>query len=169
MPHPSTAAIKLARRHWFLLLLPVWFACSFAFSRSLDWRLEGRMGEATILFDWCVFLPFAYALSLRRAVPPRAALLRTLGLAGAGLWVGRLFVPDGAENLLTSLGWLRYPWLAVVLVVEGAVIVALLRAVFAGRADAAAFERAGVPPFAAKLMLLEARFWRWVWRTMRGG
>lgn len=168
MPHQSATAIELARRHWFVLLLPVWLACSLAFSRSLDWRVDGRLGEATILFDWCIFLPLAYALSVRRTVRPPTALLRALGLAGAGLWVGRLLVPDGAEHLLARLGWLRYPWLAVVLVVEGAVIIALLRAVYAGRADNAAFERAGVPPLLARLMLLEARFWRWVWRLLRG-
>ena len=159
----------LARRHWFWLLMPLWLLASYRLRGSLDWRTEGRIGEATILFDWCVFLPALYATSLWRTLPRRAVLLRTLGLCCAGLWVAGLLVPDTAEHLLARLGPLRYVGVAAALLVEGALFVATLRLIFSGRADAPSLERLGAPPFLARLMLLEARFWRWLWSHMRGG
>ena len=157
----------LARRHWFWLLLPFWLFISCMLRTAIDWRTEGRAGETTMLFDWCVFLPALYAASLWRTVPPRTVLIRMLGLSCAGLWVAGLLVPDPAEHLLTRLGPLRYFGMAAALAVEGALFVATLRLIFSGRADAPALERLGAPPFLARLMLLEARFWRWVWSRLR--
>ena len=157
-----------ARRQWFWLLMPLWLLASHTLRGSIDWRTEGRTGEVTMLFDWCVFLPALYAASLWRTLPLRAVLLRALGLSCAGLWVAGLLVPDAAEHLLARLGPLRWLGVAVALLVEGALFAATLRLLFSGRADAPALERLGAPPLLARLMLLEARFWRWLWTRLRG-
>lgn len=169
MPHLSAASARaFARRHWFLLLTPFWAAASIHLRLSLDWRDDARLGEAALLFDWCVFLPALYAFSLRRALPLRAILLRALGASCAGLWIAGLLVPDAAERLLRDLAWLRYAEQAGLVLLEGAAALAMLRLLLCGRADAAALAREGVPPFVARLMLAEARFWRWVWAKVRG-
>ena len=160
--------LRLAGRHWFYLLLPFAAAAAFDLHRSFDWRRDGALGEAVALFDWCVFLPGMFLLCYRRAMPGRARALRTVGLVCGGLWTAALIVPDGSERMIGAVAWLRYPGLALLLVAEAFVLVAVLRITFGGEADAAELERLGVPAPLAQLMLLEARFWHRVWRSLRG-
>lgn len=167
-PSTTTPLARLARRHWFWLLMPFWLLASHQFRASLDWRVEGRAGEAAMLFDWCLFLPALHAVSLWGTVPPRAVLLRALGMACAGLWIAGLLVPDHAEDLLARLRPVRHLGVAVALLVEGALFAGTVRLLVTGRAGAPALERLGAPPPLARLMLLEARFWRWVWARVRG-
>ena len=159
---------RTAVRHWFYLLLPMAAVAAFQFRAAVDWRSEAALGEATALFDWCVFLPAMFLLCYRRTMPPRALALRLVGLVCGGLWVAALIVPDGSERMIGAVSWLRYPGLALLLVAEAAAFVAVLRLTSGGDSDPAALQRLGVPAPVARLMLLEARFWRWVWRAVRG-
>ncbi|HEX8388737.1 MAG TPA: hypothetical protein VF636_06945 [Sphingomonas sp.] len=162
---PSRAS--LLRAHWFWPVAAVAFLASWNLSATLDWSREARLGEAAMLIDWCLFLPFLYALSLRGA-PPKVVAIRTLAIACSGLWVAKLLVPDASEALIARWDWLRWIGMAGLTAVELAVGVALFKLVLGDRADARALERAGAPPLLAKLLLLEARFWRWVWSRLRG-
>jgi hypothetical protein len=161
-------AMETARRHWFYLLLPFAVAASLALRSSIDWRSEAFRMEATTLFDWCVFLPAMFVLCYRRELTTGALAVRTVGIACAGLWAATLIVPDDYQRLIGSVAWLRYPGMAVVLAAEALVLVALFKVTFSKTPDAGELVRLGVPPFVAKLMLAEARFWRWVWRKLRG-
>lgn len=160
--------LRLAGRHWFYLLLPFAAAAAWTMQLSLDWERGATLGEATALFDWCVFLPAMFLLCYRRPMPARTLALRTVGLVCGGLWVAALIVPDGSERMIGAVAWLRYPGLTLLLVAEIFLLVAVMQITFGGEADPAELERLGVPASVARLMLLEARFWRWVWRSPRG-
>ena len=164
----ARALARTAGRHWFYLLLLFAAIIAFPFRAAMDWRHDAALGEAAVLFDWCVFLPAMFLLCYRRTMPPRALALRLVGLICGGLWVAALIVPDGSERMIGSVAWLRYPGLALLLVMEAFALVAMLRLTFGGDPDPAALQRLGVPAPVARLMLLEARFWRWAWRSLRG-
>jgi hypothetical protein len=76
-------------------------------------------------------------------------------------------VPDQAETILRGLGWVRGLGIAVLTIFEGMAFVAAMRILFGDEPDAVALERQGIPPLLVKLMLAEARFWRWVWSRLR--
>lgn len=155
------------RRNWFYLLLPVWAAAAFGFRAAHPWSEQPMLGEAVTLFDWCLFVPALYLLCYRD-MPRRALGLRAIALVCGGIWIAGVIVPDAAENILTRLGPLRSAGIAILLLVEGVAILAILRVVFGATPDPAALERQGIPPPIARLMLAEARFWRWLWATLRG-
>ena len=165
MPHQLAS---LAHRYWFYLLLPVLLLASWRMSASVDWRFEARASEAALLFDWCLFVPVLYALYLRPLLPIRAVLLRTMAMACAGLWFAQLLAPDTAESMLVVVAPLRWVGLAILPLCEALLFAALLRLAFAERPDMTEMERHGLPRFVVRLMVLEARFWRWVWLRLRG-
>jgi hypothetical protein len=45
--------------------------------------------------------------------------------------------------------------------------IAVLRVLFGADPDPKELERQGMPPLLARLMLAEARFWRWVWSRLK--
>ncbi|MCY7281618.1 MAG: hypothetical protein LH610_12140 [Sphingomonas bacterium] len=160
-------AARLAGRHWFYLLLPFWLVAALNFQTTFPWTERPALGEAAMLFDWALFMPFLFALCYRD-MPRRALVLRTLALVCGGVWVAGRMVPDSAELILTQWGWLRGVGITVLVLFEGIALVAVLRVVFGAAPDPKELERQGIPPIIAKLMLAEARFWRWVWTRMRG-
>jgi hypothetical protein len=155
--------------NWFLVLLPALFAISFFFTRSVDWGGTGGMAEAVTLFDWCVSIPFLYFLCYRKKLPARQLILRLLALACLGIWVATLLVPAAYQEILPQLSWPRRAGLAILVLIELRVLVAALRIVFSGTATAAELSQGiGIPPLIARMMMAEARFWRAVWRLIRG-
>lgn len=161
------SVIEHGRRHWFYLLLPLLLAIAFGFRATHPWAESPVIGEATALFDWCLFVPCLYAICYRD-MPRRALAIRVLGLVCAGIWIAGLIVPVSAQTMLAQWGWLRGVGIAVLVAVEGWALVAVLRVIFSADADTKQLERQGIPPLLAQLMLAEARFWRWLWRRLRG-
>lgn len=158
---------ELGRNHWFYLLLPFWVIAALGFRATHPWAQQPAWGEAVTLFDWCLFVPSLYVLCYR-TMPRRALMLRTLALACSGIWVAGKILPDTAETVLSHLGWLRGAGIAVLVLFEGLALVAMLRVLFGTAPDAAELEQQGIPPIIARMMLAEARFWRWVWSRLRG-
>jgi hypothetical protein len=157
----------LARRHWFYLAVPVLALAAFAFRTSHPWDEQPFLGEITTLFDWCLFVPALYVICYRD-MPRRALMLRALALVCGGIWIASKIVPDPAETILPAWGWLRAVGLAILVVFELFAAVAMLRVVFGAAPDPEALARQGIPPLLVRLMLAEARFWRWIWARMRG-
>ncbi|MBB5709592.1 hypothetical protein [Sphingomonas xinjiangensis] len=154
----------LIRQHWFYLLLPLWFAASVNLHFVHDWARQPRFGEAAALFDWCLFVPALYALCYRGRRPAKAVAVRVVALVCTGVWVAGRTVPDPAELVLRELGWLRGIGVAGLLLLELGAMIAMLRIAFSKKADAQALVDTGLPPLVARLMLAEARFWRWLFR-----
>jgi hypothetical protein len=158
-----------AAGNWFLLALPFLFLASFMLAATSDWARDVRTLEAVIVFDWCVAVPTLYALCYRGRVPLRHLLLRLLALACLGVWVAAQLVPAASQTFLAELGPARAIGLAVLVLIELRLIAAVIGLAFSGAATAEQIaEKSGAPPFLARLLLLEARFWRAVWRLIRG-
>lgn len=164
---PARSLSRYAAEHWFVLLLPVLLLLEYGFARSTDWARPGA-AEAAILFDLCLFVPGLFLLCYRRRLPVRTLLIRAAALSLLGLFVASQLVPVGAQGLLAHLSWLRPFGLAVLALVELSLFVALVRMVYSGapNADQVA-ARTGTPVWIVRLMLLEARFWKAVWRLIR--
>jgi hypothetical protein len=166
--HIATSLPRMAVAHWFLLLLPAILLVEFAFARTTDWAHPGR-AEAVILFDLCLFAPALYIICYRRRFGPGALVLRTAGLILLGIYIAGMLVPPEGQNLLTKLSWLRPLGLAVLALIEIRLFAEMVRMAFSGGASAPEMAaRSGTPVWVARLMLLEAGFWTWVWRMVRG-
>jgi hypothetical protein len=164
----TTRISGVVRRHWFYLLLPLAIAASLNLRATIDWRVDAAAMEVVTLFDWCVFLPAMFVLCYRSSLPRRALVLRTIGIVCGGIWAATVIVPDDRQSLIQAAAWLRYPGIAVLLFAEALVLVALVKIVTSKTPDAGELHRLGVPPILARLMLAEARFWRWVIHKLRG-
>lgn len=158
---------RFAREHWFYLVLPILLGFALNFRATYPWAKQPAFGEATTLFDWCLFVPLLYAICYRQ-MPRRALALRTLAIVCGGVWIAGKIVPDSAQIILGQWGWLRGIGVAALVLAEGAALIAVMRVAFGAAPDPKQLEQQGVPPLLAKLMLAEARFWRWVWARLRG-
>lgn len=157
-----------ARRNWFVPLLALLIAIEFAFARTTDWSRDG-VAEAAILFDMCLFVPALYALCYRRRLALRPLLIRTFALALLGIYIATTLVPPGAQVLIADLAWARTAGWVVLALIELWVMIAVVKLVFGGGATAEQVaERSGAPAWVARLMLLEARFWKALWSFVRG-
>lgn len=159
--------MTLARRNWFYALLPVWALASWGLWVTHSWNEQPLLGEAIVLFDWCLFVPATFALCYR-GMPPRALALRLTGLACGGIWLAGQIVPAESQFILLGLSGVRWLGLSVLLLFEMAAIAAMARIVFGQSPDPRRLERQGIPPLVAKAMIAEARFWRWVWARLTG-
>lgn len=157
----------LAQRHWFYLLLPLLLAAAIGFRTTHPWAEQPGFGEAVTVLDWCIVLPLLFALCYGH-LPWRVLALRTLAVACGGFWIAGQIVPAEAQGLLQDWRGLRWLGLGVLLAFEAAAVVAVLRIAFAATPDPQALQKHGIPPLVARLMLAEARFWRWVWAKLHG-
>ena len=143
------------REKWFfLIVLPIAIAIEWAFALWLDWSVYPR-AEWVALVDLCVFMPIVY-----------------LGLfsseLGIGLLAASLIVPSANQFLISELAGLRAASFVFILAFECFVFWKVMQALYAKNADAKAIERDfAVPPFIAKLLVLEAKFWKAVWSLFR--
>lgn len=157
-----------AAANWFLLCAPFLALAGLAFSRSVAWPQDGGVAEAVLLFDACVSLPLLYALCYRGRLNGWRLALRMLAVACLGIWLVAWLVPPASQTLLPHFGWARIVGLGVLVLVELRLVIAALRMVFGGNASAEEVAAStGAPPFIARLMVLEARFWKAVGRLLR--
>ncbi|MGC6398977.1 hypothetical protein ACNI3Q_00165 [Sphingomonas sp. FW199] len=154
-------------RNWFYALLPVWLLASMGFRVTHPWDAQPQLGEAVTLFDWCVFIPITFAICYR-SMSRRALTLRLVALMCGGIWLAGKLVPVNAQNLLQDIGGMRWVGLSVLLLFEIAALVAMLRVVFGATPDPRVLQEQGIPPIIAKLMIAEAKFWRWLWGRLTG-
>jgi hypothetical protein len=156
-----------ARRNWFVPLLALLVAILWAFARATDWPRDG-VAEAAILFDLCLFVPFLHVLCYRRTLALKPLLIRTAALAFLGLYIASHLIPAEAQHLLAGLGWARLAGLAVLAALELWVLVKVVKLVFGSAATTdQVVATSGAPRWIARLMLIEARFWKWLWRLFR--
>ncbi len=154
--------------NWFVLAAPPLAAVAFLIARTIPWGEESGGYEAVLLFDACVTGPLLYALCYGRTMSAGRLAVRMLALACLGIYLLGYLVPPHAQSLLPSFGWTRWIGIAVLLLIELRLLVAGIRLVFGGGATAEELQaKTGAPPWIARLMLIEARFWKAVWRFLR--
>lgn len=159
--------IGWVRRHWFLALAPLLVAFELAFARSVAWASD-PVAEYAILVDLGLFVPALYALCYRRRLSTRALLVRTGALALLGVYLASKLVPAEAQTVVADLVWARDAGWLILALIELSIAIWLVRLVFGGRSAEEIAAKTGAPPWVARLMQLEARFWRAVWRLVGG-
>ena len=95
--------------------------------------------------------------------------MRAAALACVATWAAVKRVPADEQHLMHHVAPLRYVGLAALIALESAVVIAIYRSVFAGHsaAPAAASAPDNLPRWAARLMAMQAAFWRQAWPAIR--
>jgi hypothetical protein len=153
--------------NWFALVVPPLILVEWLVVRSVGGDV-GPMLEIVVLFDLCLFMPALFLLCYRGRRPARQLALRAAALACLGIYIATYLVPEAARRLLPHLGWARAVGLAVLLLIEFRLLVVTLRLVWghdAGAEEVAA--ASGAPAWIARLMVMEARFWKTLWGLLR--
>lgn len=152
--------------HWFVPVFALILGALWLAARDSMFMAQG--GEKAILADLCLTVPILYVLCYRRRHSALQLGMRAVALACLGIWLGSWIIPASDQSVLNELGPLRVAGLVVLAVIELRLLVAMTRLVFGPETSASEISRVtGAPPFIAKLMLLEARFWKAVWRLIR--
>jgi hypothetical protein len=86
-----------------------------------------------------------------------------------GIWLALKLVPEPERDLLVYVAPLRYLGLVALAYLELVVVIAIYRSVLRGGSveEAASKAPSDMPPWLAKLLALEARFWLKVWRAIK--
>ena len=155
------------KANWFVVAVPLLLLVEWLVVRDLGGEM-GRFLEAVVLFDLCLFMPLLYVLCYRRSVPRAQLVLRAVALACLGIYLATYLVPEPLQAVLPQLGPLRLAGLAVLMLIELRLLFLALRMVWGRDASVEQVQAAsGAPPWIARLMVLEARMWKRLWRLIR--
>jgi hypothetical protein len=120
-----------------------------------------RLLEFGLLSDLCIVLPGMYLACYWRK--GKRTVLRAIAFASIGFWTSSKLLPESGQFLIQQLWPVRYVALAVIVLIEFKVMLAVYRAVFSGasRQKAASMleKQSGMPAWAAKLAAAEASWW----------
>lgn len=157
-------------RNWFVPLVIVLVAVVWVIGSQMA-ALPDRQAlsqfEAALTFDALVTLPALYWLCYRNYKTRSALALRIVALQCLGIyWAGRV-IPEESRNILPYLGPVRVAGLVMLVAVELRLLIMVMRLVFRSSTDVDTLKQEGVPPLLAKMMLFEARFWRWLFTWWR--
>ena len=158
---------KPKEKWFFLLVLPVAIAIEWAFAATHDWTAYPR-SEWVAIFDLCLFMPLIYLTLFTSELTRKARLIRAVGVAGLGLLAASFIVPEPNQFVIGQLSSIRNVLLVFVLAFEVWVFWKLIDVLYRKNADAKALERDfAVPELIAKLLVLEAKFWKAVWALFK--
>lgn len=153
------------------LFVANWFWPVFVLALGAVWLMSRSLAlpqpygwDVALLLDFGVIMPFLMWLCHRRRLTRRALIMRVLALQMSALLIASWLTFPDQKFVVQHLAWLRPVGIAILIAVEGAILVAMLRIVFKPTTAATDLEKLGAAPVIARLMLLEARFWRWVAR-----
>ena len=159
----NTNARHLLAANWFWPLFAVALGAAWLMSRAVT-QPQPHGWDIALLLDFGILMPLLMWLCYRRRLTRRALILRVLALQTSALLIASWLTLPDRQFVVQHLAWLRPVGIAILIATEGAVLVAVLRIVFKPTTEATDLEKLGAPPVIARLMLLEARFWRWVAR-----
>lgn len=162
----STMNTQHVRVHWFFLVAPVVVAIDLYVALSARGDFD-RILEAGLLFDLVVLVPCLYWLCYRQR--GKKAAVRAAALACLGIWAALKLVPEAERDLLNYVAPLRYVGLAALVWLELVVVLAIYKSVFKGASvsQVASQAPADMPPWVAKLLAMEAKFWLKVWGVIK--
>lgn len=154
--------------YWFYWLLAFCAFAAWQVSLTPDAIADPITTERVFLLDTVLILPALYFVYLRPRVALRAAILRSLAIGAAGISYAAWLMPEGTGQVLPFLSWLRWTALPLVIVIELAALLALVRYLFGSEPQEETLVAQGIPPLVVKLMLMEAQFWKRVFRFVTG-
>lgn len=154
-------------KYFYLIFWPLAIAIEWSFAASHDWSVYPR-SEWVMLVDLCLFVPLVYCVFFARSLPLKARLIRSVGIAGVGLFVASLIVPPSNQFILSQLTAIRNAVIIFVIALEAWVFWKIVKVIFAEKTDEEVLARDfAIPPLIARLMILEAKLWKMLWRIIR--
>ena len=159
-------ALQQIRRNWFLPLAPSLLVLVFLGSRSIGLFAVSGL-ELPLVFDALVTVPALFWLCYHDRMRAGALTIRVIGLQCLGLLLASWIVPIEQQHILPKLAVARWIGLTLLAYFEAKLAWIVIRAVFAVDAKPKDLTDQGVPEIIAKLMLLEAHFWKWVVNRFR--
>lgn len=159
---------RVIGEYWFFGLLAVCVFAAWQVSLTPEAIADPIMTERVFLLDTAIILPALYFFYLHTRVALKAAILRSLALAAAGISYAAWLMPDGTGEVLPLLAWLRWVAMPLVIAIELAAFVAIMRYVYGSEPQEEELVRQGLPPLLVKALLIEARFWKRVFRFLAG-
>lgn len=152
--------------NWFWPLAAFLAAIAALIARTTPIQsLEGW--EVAVVFDVLITIPVLFALCYRTKLTRNNLIIRIVALQCLGIWLATKIVPIEVQAVLPQLSWLRHVGVAILVIIELRVMMAMFRIIFKTETNEAELEQLGMPSFLAKLALLEARFWRWVFSQFK--
>lgn len=159
---------KIFRGYWFYWLLVPCLIAAWQLSLTAEALADPLTLERVYLIDCALLLPILYFLYLRSRATLKAALFRSLALGAAALSYAAWLMPEGAGQVLPYLSWLRWTALPLIIAIELVAFVALMRYIYGSEPKEEELVNQGIPPLVVKLLLMEARFWKRVFRLITG-
>lgn len=153
------------QRHWFVPVYLLAVAAAFLMSRAPALP-QPKGWDVALLIDLCVIMPVLFLLCYGRALSGKVKALRIIALACTGVLVAEWTTADDRQLIVHQLAAFRWVGVALIVAAELAVLGALVKLLFRAETGADELGRLGVPAPIARLMLLEARFWRWVAKVL---
>ena len=154
------------RINWFIPVVATLFAFSWMVLRSSNLEQSGGI-ETAVVFDAVVTIPCLFWLCYRGQMPVKAMAIRVIGLQCFGLLTASWFIPPEQQWLLPNLAPFRWIGMALLAVFEAKLAFFTIGAVFKAGTRPVHLTAQGVPEPIAKILLFEAKFWRWVWSKLR--
>lgn len=160
-------SLRLLGAHWYAPVFLAIVTSVWILARIPVFMSEG--GEAALLFDLCLTAPLLYLACYAKKQPLMVTLIRALAIACGGIWLASWLIPSGEQVLLPQLAPLRWVGLVLLGLVEIRHLIAAVRIAFSNTGSTKdVMAASGAPAWIAQLMLWEARFWRGLWRLIRG-
>ena len=120
-----------------------------------------------MLIDVFVSMPFLFWLCYRRQLTAAKMAIRVLAIVCLGIWLATSLIPSAEQHYLKNLATFRYVGIAIITLIELHIFVAVIKMVWKPNVQAEEITKSGVPPIIAKLMLLEVKFWKWLFSIFR--
>lgn len=160
--------MRAITNYWFYWLLPLCLVAAWQLSVMPEAMADPITLERVFLIDTALLLPALYFLYLRSRASMKAALIRAFALGAAGVSYAAWLMPEGTGDILPFLAWLRWTALPLIIAIELAAFIALMRYIYGSDPDEQTLIAQGMPPVVVNLLLIEARFWKRVFRLLSG-
>ncbi len=158
--------IEKLKQNWFWPIAIFLWATAWILARQMAQDIPANY-EYALLFDVFITMPVLLWLCYRSQLTKKALILRVVGVVSLGIWLASRMIEPERQTILPLLNALRDIGLGVVIAIELWLLVSILKIVFKKGTTSQVLVDQGVPKFMAKLMLIEARFWRWVFNLIK--
>lgn len=151
-----------AKGNWYFVLLPI-ILCGNYMASKMPSDIDPRLNEAAILFDLLFMLPLLYAICYRKL--GRKIIIRIIGIACLGIWLAGHLIPPEEQIIYAQIAFLRYVGLAFLVLIEIKMSVFMFKLLYGRQQENENItkqlsEKIDIPLWAAKLLVLEAAFWK---------
>lgn len=143
---------------------------AFGISRTDDWSAP-LLTETGLIIDLAIIAPVSLIMCYWNRSTPTQRFVRSFGAICSGLLIVKWVIPDAHESVILTLQPIRWLGISSLVVFELWVGLKIFELVFRSGDPRETSEKlaneTGLPTFATRLIVAEARFWQRVGREIR--